>query len=107
MTADGKLITGTGKAHDRGRGGFLCAFLFVFSLFFRVVVVVVLLLFWSVHSVHVYPRHERMQTGKNLITTPHARKWRRGLMQSPGLSQFPPGQNQDHDHQPPDEPSKT
>ena len=31
MTADGKLITGTGKAYDSGRGDFLCAFRF-FSL---------------------------------------------------------------------------
>ena len=28
MTADGKLITGAGKAHDSGWGGFLCAFRF-------------------------------------------------------------------------------
>ena len=28
MTADGKLITGAGKAYDSGRGGFLCAFRF-------------------------------------------------------------------------------
>ena len=36
MTADGGLITGAGKAYDSGRGGggFLCAFLFVFSLLF-------------------------------------------------------------------------
>ena len=31
MTADGKLITGAGKAYDSGRGAFLCAFRF-FSL---------------------------------------------------------------------------
>ena len=28
MTADGKLITGAGKACDSGRRGFLCAFRF-------------------------------------------------------------------------------
>ena len=28
MTADGKLIAGTGKAYDSGRGGFSCAFRF-------------------------------------------------------------------------------
>ena len=37
-------------------------------------------------------------TCKNLET------WARAI---PGLSQFPPGQNQDHDLQPPHEPSKT
>ena len=35
MTADGKLITGAGKAYDSGWGGFLCAFrFFFFSSFF-------------------------------------------------------------------------
>ena len=40
MTADGGLITAAGEAYDSGRGGFLCAFLFVFFSSFRVVVVV-------------------------------------------------------------------
>ena len=39
MTADGGLITGAGKAYDSGRGGFLCAFLFVVFYSFRVFVV--------------------------------------------------------------------
>ena len=31
MTADGKLITGAGKAHDSGRGGFfVCVSFFSF-----------------------------------------------------------------------------
>ena len=57
-------------------------------------IVLLLLLFRSVYSTRVYPQREQMQRRKNLITTPHARTWRRGLVQSPGLSQFPPG----HDH---------
>ena len=66
-----------------------------------------LLLFRSVYSTRVYPQREQMQCRKNLITTPHARTWRRGLVQSLYFNQFPPGQNQDHDPQPPHEPSKT
>ena len=34
MTADGKLITGAGKAYDSGRRGFLCAFRCFFLFFF-------------------------------------------------------------------------
>ena len=46
MAADGGLITRAGKAYDSGRGGSLCAFLFVFSVLFGLL----LLLFLSVHS---------------------------------------------------------
>ena len=35
MTADGKLITGAGKAHDSGLGGFLCAFRWFFLFFYE------------------------------------------------------------------------
>ena len=34
MTADGKLITGAGKAYDSGRGGFFVCVSFFFFLFF-------------------------------------------------------------------------
>ena len=44
MTADGGLIAGAGKAYDSGRGGFLCAFLFVFSLLFGFLLLLLLLL---------------------------------------------------------------
>ena len=36
MRADGKLITGAGKANDSGRGGFLCA-VGVFSFFVKAI----------------------------------------------------------------------
>ena len=37
MTADGKLITGAGKAYDSGRGGFLCAFRCFFLFFMKAI----------------------------------------------------------------------
>ena len=44
MTADWGLITGAGKAYDSGRGGgSLCAFLFVFSLLFGLLLLLLLL----------------------------------------------------------------
>ena len=48
-----------------------------------VVVVLLFLLFLSVYSTCVYPLREQMQSMLNLITSPHARTWRRGLVQSP------------------------
>ena len=55
----------------------------------------------------VYGHNVNKCRQENLITTLHARTWRRGLMQSPGLSQFPPEPNQEHDPHPPDAPAKT
>ena len=37
MTADGKLITGAGKAYDSGRGGFLCVSVFFLFSFMKAI----------------------------------------------------------------------